>query len=257
MALKDTLIKVRSTLYGIDPFFLRLYLKLFFTPKKGTTQETLASRTKGISPFYFLQIGGNDGFVNDPIFKLIKRDGWKGIIAEPQKKVFNDKLKRTYRLDKNVILENVAISDKTETRKLYKLTMSEARWATGIATFDRETLEKQIDSGHVERKAKKEGVSLPAKREDYITYEEVECLTIIDLLDKHKQKHLNLLQIDTEGYDYEIIKTIDFSKMKPDIISFEHEHLSKNDREICVHLLTSHGYKIELNPNDVIAYLDK
>ena len=43
---------------------------------------------------------------------------------------------------------------------------------------------------------------------------------------KHNVNDISFILIDTEGYDYEIIKLIDFEKYKPSILIFEHKHLS-------------------------------
>jgi len=255
MHYKERFKQVRSILFGLDPGVWDLYYKYLYHPKPNSLQGFIEKRAKGIEPFYFLQIGGNDGFINDPIFKCVKRYPWKGIIVEPQKEVFNQRLKNTYRFEKKVILENIAISDKNEKRKLYKLAISESRWATGLATFDKKTLEAHITNGYVGKQAKKEGITTPEKIEDYLTFEEVECTTIPSLLEKHNFDALNLLQIDTEGYDYEIIKTLDFEVLKPTIISFESEHLSKADFKECRALLESHGYTVEHIQRDSIAYL--
>src|SRR5690606_41620417 len=146
-------------LLGLDPGFLKLHAKYIYKPNPGSIAEIIDERAKEIPNFQFLQIGGNDGFVNDPIFKFVKRFSWKGIIVEPQKEVFENRLSKTYRFEKNVILENVAIADKSGMRKLYKLGFSNARWATGLASFNRKTLEYQIERNYVARCAKREGRS--------------------------------------------------------------------------------------------------
>jgi FkbM family methyltransferase len=243
---------------GIDPGLMSLYYKFFYKPKAASIESIIDQRAKGIDPFHFVQIGGNDGFIQDPIFKFIKKYPWKGIIVEPQKDVFNNKLRRTYRLEKKVVLENIAIASSSGTKKLYKLTISDSRWATGLATFDRKVLEYQIRRNYVDQRAKREGIQKGTygNLEDYITFEEVKCMTLSDLLVKHKLSHLDLLQIDTEGYDFEIIKTINFSSLKPSMISFESEHLSIEDAAGCITLLTNNGYKIMQQGRDTIAYLE-
>ncbi len=255
MNYKEQFKQVRSILLGLDPGLLSLYYKYFYQPQPASMEAIIEAHSKGKRPFYFLQIGGNDGFINDPIFKCVKRYPWTGIIVEPQKEVFEKRLKRTYRLEKKVILENVAIAKQSGMKKLYKLAISNARWATGLATFDRKTLESQIKRKYVDQCAQKEGIKTPARLEDYLTYEEVSCTTIYDLLQKHNFQTLNLLQIDTEGYDFEIIKTIDFLKLKPEIIAFENEHLSKSDMLKCEALLTQNGYTVQHIERDSIAYL--
>jgi FkbM family methyltransferase len=250
---KEKLKGFRATLLGIDPFVMKLRYKLFHKPKKGSIEEFIDQHAKKIPNLKFMQIGGNDGFVKDPIFRFVKKYGWKGIVVEPQKDVFHKRLKRTYRLEKNVILENVAIAAQSGTKILYKLAISNSRWATGLATFDRKTLEYQIDRNYVDDRAKREGIKLPANKKDYIVEEAVPCETIDGLMKKHHFASLDLLQIDTEGFDFEIIKTIDFSKVKPAIISFESEHLSGADREACVALLKSKGYVVTDIGRDSVA----
>ena len=50
---------------------------------------------------------------------------------------------------------------------------------------------------------------------------EVPGMTLNELCEKHKINHIHYLQIDAEGYDSEIIQSIDFSKVKIDIIKYE------------------------------------
>ena len=94
MHYKERLKIIRSNLLGFDFGYLSLYYRLFFSPKVGSLQEFLEELAEDIKPFRFLQIGGNDGYANDPIFKLVKKHPWEGIIVEPQDEVFHRKLKR-------------------------------------------------------------------------------------------------------------------------------------------------------------------
>ncbi len=254
MTFKERFKKLRAILLGIDPGVMSLYYHFFSKPASQSMAYVLDQKLQSIQPFYFLQVGGNDGFINDPIFRLVKRYPCKGIIVEPQEEVFNDRLKKTYRFEKKVILENIAISDKGGIRKLYKLSISNSRWATGLASFKRSSLIDQIEGGYVTDKAKKEGITLPANIDDCITFEEVNCTTIQDLLIKHRFKTLDFLQIDTEGYDFDIIKTIDFLRLKPLIISYENMHLSEQDKLRCEELLIENGYQLEHIGGDSIAF---
>lgn len=253
MEMREKLKGLRASLLGYDPGFMKLYCKYFYEPKPNTLKEKLNEKMKGKQPFYFVQVGGNDGFANDPLFKFVKKYNLQGVILEPQKEVFNNRLKRTYRGTKGVALENLAVSDKSGMRKLYKIAVSNSRWATGLATFDKEVLEGQVRGDRVQSKARRESAELPSNLDDWITYEEVDCITIEDVLKKHNMQELDLLQIDTEGYDYEIIKTIDFSKLKPSFIAFEYVHLSQQEQEECKQLLRQNGYEITEFDNDILA----
>jgi len=256
MSIKEKLKGARSFLLGYDPGILGAFYRGFYKLKPNTHAAVIEEQARGIEPFYFLQVGGNDGFINDPVFKFVKMYDWKGIIVEPQKEVFEKRLQRTYRKERKVILENVAIAAQNELRKLYKLSFTESRWATGMASFDREVLVDAIENGNrIKTKSAQEGIELPATTDECITYEEVPCLTIASILEKHGFEKLHLLQIDTEGFDYEIIKTINFEELKPQIISYEHAHLSENDTRASHEILESQGYTLRRVGGDTVAYL--
>jgi hypothetical protein len=63
------------------------------------------------------------------------------------------------------------------------------------------------------------------------------------------------LNIDTEGYDFEIIKLIDFSEIKPSMILYEHIHLNAMDSTQCMNLLKDKGYSLIIQGKDTFAFL--
>ena len=71
---------------------------------------------------------------------------------------------------------------------------------------------------------------------------------------KYGVHSLGLLQIDAEGYDYQKLKMVDFRKIKPQIICFEHMHLSAIEKGECIQLLVSQNYKVVTGSNDMIAF---
>lgn len=72
----------------------------------------------------------------------------------------------------------------------------------------------------------------------------VNSITFKELLKRYSVKSLNLIHIDTEGYDYEIIKMLPFSDIKIDLIQFEHKHLSNLNYKNALQLLSANGYKV-------------
>jgi hypothetical protein len=71
----------------------------------------------------------------------------------------------------------------------------------------------------------------------------VQCVTFDTLLDRHKVDRIDLLQIDVEGYDYELLKMFDFERIQPKLICYEHLHLKLSDKNACKKYLTENGYK--------------
>ena len=186
--------------------------------------------------FFFIQIGSNDGIRTDPLYNYIKDFKWNGILIEPQKDAFIS-LKEKYAENEKIHLENIAIADTDGSKKLFKIKEDKVKYEyeLGMATFF---------PGRM-------FVNYP---KEHITFEVVDCLTFSSLLKKYSIKEIELLQMDVEGYDYEIIKGIDFNYVKPKIIRYEHINLSYYDKRRCKKLLRSLGYGISESECDTTAY---
>lgn len=189
-----------------------------------------------------MQIGANDGITHDPIHKFIKRDGWNGILLEPQKYVYDKFLSRLYKNQNGIETMHAALGYQDGVAPLYKIGFCDDRWATGLASFDKSTVVQAFTSGHVERQCRKRGIQIPHQSKEQIVVEEVPVISVGTLLSKFAVSEIDLLQIDTEGFDYEIIKMFDLSIVPICAISFEHMHLSETDRIECESYLTNHGF---------------
>ncbi len=53
---------------------------------------------------------------------------------------------------------------------------------------------------------------------------EIEFINFDKLIEKYQIKSIKNLQIDVEGAEFEIIKTIDFTKIDIEILEFESKH---------------------------------
>ena len=53
----------------------------------------------------------------------------------------------------------------------------------------------------------------------------IKILVFNDLIEKYNINEIEYLFIDTEGHDYQIIKSIDFDRIKINKIKFEYKHL--------------------------------
>lgn len=195
--------------------------------KMAVTHELIKT-----NDFTFVQIGAFDGVENDPIRPLVQEYKLTGIVVEPQATAFKQ-LKKNYQKYPEVKVVNAAISDKNEERDFYSTTDSSIQ----TASFDRAHLVKH---------------NVP---EEDIVKHKIKCYTIDTLLQEHQIDQYNLLQIDAEGYDCEIIKSIDFVKAKPSIIRFEYTHISETDLNTCIYLLASEGYQFITERRDILAVL--
>ncbi len=73
--------------------------------------------------------------------------------------------------------------------------------------------------------------------EELIEEQQINTMSFEDLIKKHKIINVDILHIDTEGYDFEIIKTINFKKYKINVIIFENKHLKNEELLSCITLL--------------------
>jgi FkbM family methyltransferase len=142
-----------------------------------------------------VQIGTNDG--ND-VFNWICRRvrPSKVVLVEPFVEC-TPSIVENYKRVKNVSIENVAITvaeKKTET-----LVMPRARG--GITS--QYSILPMDDWG------------------DDLLERQVPAMTFSQLCEKHGIGHIHFLQIDTEGFDAEIIKSIDFERIRIDILKYE------------------------------------
>jgi len=68
-------------------------------------------------------------------------------------------------------------------------------------------------------------------------------LSLQTLLAKHRIDHVDLVQVDTEGFDYEILKMLWETPLRPPIINFESAHMSRDDKLACAEMLKRDGYR--------------
>jgi FkbM family methyltransferase len=184
--------------------------------------------------FFFIQVGANDGEANDPIHKMIRRYNWRGILLEPQPDVFPH-LIRNYQGCDRLIFENAALANKDGQMPFWMVAGQ-----TGLGSFDEAVLHR---SGFTDSQ---------------ITRGTVAAISANALLAKHNVSRVDLLQVDTEGFDFEIVKMIMATPLRPKIINYEHLHLPDADRAACVNLLGSLGYKmLQAGPEriDTVAFL--
>lgn len=203
--------------------------------------------------FFFVQIGANDGRKTDPIYNFVSKYNFSGLLVEPQKNAFEN-LRQNYKDNDNLIFENVAISDKDGHRPIYAIKRSfqgvfekhTGGNPTGISSFDKEHVGKYLKRGMGDYFKDKQV-------EDYVDEMQVQTVTFGTLMRKHNIKAIDLLQIDTEGFDFEIIKMIDFDEYPPKLINYESAHLSVKDRADCEILLRNKGYQLLRNREDTCA----
>lgn len=188
--------------------------------------------------FFFMQIGANDGIFWDPIRKWIVDRGWMGIMFEPQPECVQ-KLYELYETNDLIAIVPYGIAATAGRFKLY-----EHEYGSGCYSL--------------------------LLRPDYCkpdAFLEIECITFDDALQDYGIEKIDLLVIDTEGYDLEILDTIDLDTIKPRHIWFENwthdfDDLNRPDHPTSVqgnqHVIDRYlqaGYELEDYGNNLLLTL--
>jgi FkbM family methyltransferase len=180
--------------------------------------------------FTFLQIGAYDGVGDDDLRELIIEHRLRGVLLEPQPAAFAG-LQATYHDQPQLTLLQAAIAEEVGTRELF----TQRGEVSMAASFDRNHLRKH-------------GVA-----DDEIDSMPVACHTVESALAAAGLATVDLIQIDAEGYDYPIIRAIDFTRIRPSILRFEYRHMSDQQSDDCLALLAGHGYQFLVEERDIIA----
>ncbi|MEA2273543.1 MAG: hypothetical protein QOI98_2251 [Solirubrobacteraceae bacterium] len=184
---------------------------------------------------FFIEIGSNDGEQHDHLQPLIVSGSWRGIMVEPVPYVF-ERLRRNYGGIARVILENAAIADRDGTLPFYHL----AEPGDG----DREGLPGWYDAiGSFSRDAVVHHAKHIPDIERRLVCAQVPALTFESLCAKHAVDRVDLIVIDTEGYDWEILRRLDLRARHPRLVVYEHFHLAPDDRRACREQMQNSGYE--------------
>ncbi|MBC7980445.1 MAG: FkbM family methyltransferase [Armatimonadetes bacterium] len=191
---------------------------------------------------FLVQIGSNDGKTNDPFHDWIVHYDWSGLLVEPVPFVF-ERLVRNHHGRSKIVPVNAAISDREETKKFFHLRACESSdipwWYDQIGSFEKsQVLKSQKDIPDLA---------------DLLTFTEVKCLSLTTLFETHRIPKINIFHTDLEGYDFEVLKQLDFALWSPDLILFEHKHLDYANRNACAHMLKNQGYKLIEGSADTLA----
>lgn len=198
----------------------------------------------------FIQVGANDGMVNDPVRDFITREGWRGILVEPLPNVF-ELLKKNYksRYHQNLTFLNMAVSSDTkddfkiwtfDEKFLEKLSFGKRLNLLRKASFNRQHLLKFVSSEDAK----------------HIIEVSVPCISLNKLYQEYftkKYNKLHVLIMDTEGHERNILSNVDFNLINPEVIILETALYGPEERSWIESLLIKNNYKIVSSGEDTIA----
>lgn len=164
---------------------------------------------------FFVEFGATNGLELSNTHLLEKEFDWKGILAEPAKG-WHEELAA----NRNVSIEKRCVwKDSKSTLSFQETEIRELSTIAGVGEQDKNS----------------------EARHDCKTYQ-VQTISLNDLLMEHNAPEvIDYLSIDTEGSEYDILSSFDFTKHRFRVITCEHN--LTDQREKIYDLLTRAGYR--------------
>lgn len=175
----------------------------------------LVQRKKDIR---FCEVGANDGVSDDPLHKWIVEYGFSGLLIEPQPEVFK-RLKNNYRGNGNLLFENCAVGNETGELVLHLSHDRDEEGVLASAVPDRNALKGK----------KTRTITAPVD-------------TLENILKRHGMARLDILQIDTEGFEWKIISKLDLAALDLSIIHAEFYCLPLEERVAMMRYISRAGF---------------
>lgn len=191
------------------------------------------------SSFIFVQVGAHDGISHDTLYDFIKKRKARGVVIEPLFDMY-ERLVINYSYNPGIITVNKAVHPTLKKVDMYRVDPAQhhqfPEWSSGIAS---------LFPDHHQRSG------IPASA---MIREEVAADHLSNIITAYQWvSNIDLLQIDVEGFDYQVLKQVDFKKLNPAIIKFEYVNLQKGEVESAIQLLKLNGYVFFYEGLDIVA----
>ncbi len=212
-------------------------------PKSHGLIANIATRFRNLrqpEPVRFVQIGGNDGSLADPLSRAIRAGGWEGDIYEPVPAYF-DHLRQVYRETPAVRCHNQAVSNDAGTMSMFvvdpQAISADRRWLKGIASLDRSHLLRHKVAAEDIREVR------------------VEVVSAREVAERMTAGLLDLLILDVEGHEQTIIDNWPFDTCLPHVLVFESKNLSKGSLAAVYDRIAGQGFLIfKAHPDTICVH---
>lgn len=178
----------------------------------------------------------------DFLYDYVTKHRLRGLAVEPLPHLFKE-LTANYRNYPSVVPVNAALHRTEKQMSMYRISPDAhelPHWVKGIASMDPDHHKLyNVPSQHV-------------------ISETVRCISWNALIEEHLITRIDYLQLDTEGYDYEILEMLDLKALRPAVIKFEHDVPTRRMNSKLLAKWTArfieHDYHVLTMPHDAIAY---
>lgn len=193
----------------------------------------------------YLQIGANDGIMFDPMYEFVVRNHYRvsGLLVEPVE-IYYQKLQKNYSKFSQITAVHRAIHNSEKSMKMFVARETSVgkrkTHINGMSSFSKIHL-----------------MQYGLLAETDIDEINVQCSSVAELLQEYEFLDINLLVIDTEGYDFQILEKLDLDVIRPKVVRFEHGLAARTMTSIELQYLCDKfnrfGYQVSIVNNDAIA----
>lgn len=169
---------------------------------------------------YFVEFGGTDGLTSSNSYLLAKSYNWSGIIAEPNP-IWHEKLSENRNESGTIISHECVYTESGKTLDFLAVEDADLSTIQGYGKDD-------------EHSSKREKGSVI----------QVNTITLLDLLKNNKApSNIDYISVDTEGSEYEILKTFFDANKEYNVKAFTVEHNFNVDFRVNLFkLMRDNGY---------------
>lgn len=185
-----------------------------------------------------LEIGAMDGVRYDPLRPHLVQRKWRATVVEPLPDMF-ELLRHNYAACPWVRCVNVAITEQSGALTMFRVDPEEAArrgapdWVHGISSAFKGSTLKYLD--------------------DMVSEQTVTGMSFAEFVREFSIDRIDVLQIDTEGYDWKILRQIDLGKWNIGLVQIEIINLMPRDRLQVFSYFEAAGYEWSYDGMDVTA----
>ena len=192
-----------------------------------------------------IQVGANDGQSDDFLFKCFN-ENLEAILIEPIEDAFI-KLKKNYKNFKKVKCLNLAVDIENKKKQIFSVNTK------FLEFYKKKYNDDNVDWLNVLSSFDKKHLIRHGIKQSHIVSKSIECNTFFEIIDTYNFQDLDLLIVDTEGYDCKLINNfLETINIKP-IIIFEWIHGDKIEIEDLLTKLKNLNYNFIKIRRDLIC----
>ncbi|MCE5317673.1 MAG: FkbM family methyltransferase [Parachlamydia sp.] len=150
----------------------------------------------------FVDIGSYNGVIDSHSCFFERELGWTGICVEPLPKIFEE-----LKANRTSICVQGCVTNRSGDSQFLKISSPDKNTEMLSGLIDK------YEPQHIQRILRE--MSRFGGSSELI---DVKCYQLNDLLEQHQMSHIDLLLIETEGNEFEILASLDFSRFSVDVI---------------------------------------